>query len=205
MSGRASQASKAAPGARGKKPAREKVLEVAAALFRQESIRSVGVETIVKQAGVSKISLYRNFASKDDLIAAYLERRNADYWRHIDEILSAQRDDPRSRLRALIDYVARRVATLGYRGCPFINYCAEFPDVAHPGHRIVEQNKNEMRRRLIEMTKAISPRQHQPLADALFLLLEGAYASSQTLGGTDGPATTLPWAAEALIECHTRS
>lgn len=70
------------PGARavGAKRAGEKVFEVAADLFYRESIRSVGVETIVQLAGVSKISLYRNFESKDDLIVAYLRNRTGAIW-----------------------------------------------------------------------------------------------------------------------------
>ena len=80
-----------------KKRAGEKIFEVAADLFYRESIRSVGVETIVEQAGVSKISLYRNFESKDDLIVAYLANRNVEYWRNVDRII-AKRDHPRGRL-----------------------------------------------------------------------------------------------------------
>jgi AcrR family transcriptional regulator len=186
---------------KGKKRAGERVFEIAADLFYRESIRSVGVETIVKKAGVSKISLYRNFESKDDLIVAYLKNRNADYWDNIDRMV-AKRDNPRDRLRVLIAYIARRATTPGYRGCPFINYVAEFPDAAHPGHQIVEENKQEMRRRLVDLTKAIGVDRPAPLADALFLLIEGAYASSQTLGGRNGPAANLSWAAEALLQAH---
>jgi AcrR family transcriptional regulator len=189
---------------RGEKRAGERVFEVAADLFYRESIRSVGVETIVKEAGVSKISLYRNFESKDDLIVAYLEDRNTDYWGNIDRMV-AKRDNPRDQLRVLIDYIGRRATTPGYRGCPFINYVAEFPDAAHPGHQIVEENKREMRRRLFDLTKAIGVDRPAQLADALFLLIEGAYASSQTLGGRNGPAANLSWAAESLLEAHATS
>src|SRR5258708_2643779 len=77
----------------------EKVFDVAADLFYSQSIRAVGVETIVKQAGVAKISLYRSFASKDDLIVAYLDNRNADYWRNVDRIVAKHRGDPRAQLR----------------------------------------------------------------------------------------------------------
>lgn len=205
MNSYASQAQKGAARMTGEKRARERVFEAAADLFYRESIRSVGVETIVKQAGVSKISLYRNFASKDDLIVAYLEKRNADYWRSVDRITAAKRDNPRGQLRALIDYVAGRATRPGYRGCPFINYAAEFPDGSHPGHRIVEQNKREMRRRLAELTKAMGTRRPAQLADALFLLIEGAYASSQTLGGRNGPAANLSWATDALIDSQVTS
>lgn len=181
-------------------PAGERVFEVAADLFYRQSIRAVGVETIVKQAGVAKISLYRSFESKDDLIVAYLENRNADYWRRVDRIMAVKQDDPRAQLRALVGYVAGRAATPGYRGCPFINYASEFPEATHPGHRIVDQNKREMRRRLVGLSKAIGAPRPAQLADALFLLIEGAYASSQTLGGRNGPAATLPWAADALVD-----
>jgi AcrR family transcriptional regulator len=175
---------------------------VAADLFYRESIRSVGVETIVQQAGVSKISLYRSFESKDDLIVAYLKDRSAGYWRNVDRIVAAKRGNPRAQLRALIDYIGGRTTTPGYRGCPFINFAAEFPDASHPGHHVVEENKREMRRRLIELSKAMGARRPDQLADAVFLLLEGAYASSQTLGGRNGPAANLWWATKAVIEHH---
>jgi AcrR family transcriptional regulator len=203
MSKHASPAPRATVATTGEKRAGEKVFEVATDLFYRQSIRSVGVETIVKEAGVSKITLYRNFESKDDLIVAYLEKRNKDYWRNVDRILAAKRDNPRAQLRTLIDHVAGRTTTPSYRGCPFINYAAEFPDASHPGHRIVEENKREMRQRLVGFAKALHTRRPTQLADALFLLIEGAYASSQTLGGRDGPAATLSWAADTLIELHS--
>jgi AcrR family transcriptional regulator len=193
---------KNAAGAADEKSARERVFEVAAGLFYRQSIRAVGVETIVKQAGVAKISLYRNFASKDDLIVAYLESRNAGYWQRVDRIMANFEGDPRAQLNALIAYIAERAATPGYRGCPFINYAAEFPDAAHPGHRIAEVNKREMRKRLTGLAHTIGAARSAQLADSLFLLIEGAYASSQTLGGPSGPAKALPAAAEALIEFY---
>jgi AcrR family transcriptional regulator len=183
------------------KRAGEKVFEVAADMFYRESIRSVGVETIVKQAGVSKISLYRSFESKDDLIVAYLDDRNNEYWRMLDRLM-AEENNPRAQLRVLVDHVSGRATTPGYRGCPFINYAAEFPDASHPGHRIVEENKQKMRQRLTSIAKAIGARRPTQLADALFLLIEGAYASSQTLGGRKGPAANLSWAADALVLSH---
>jgi AcrR family transcriptional regulator len=197
-----SQKQKSGARAGGEKRAGEKVFEVAADLFYRESIRSVGVETIVQLAGVSKISLYRSFESKDDLIVAYLQNRNAAYWRNLDRIVSAKRDNPRAQLRALMGYVAGRATTPGYRGCPFINFAAEFPDASHPGHRIVAENKREMRQRLASLSKASGASRPAQLADALFLIIEGAYASSQTLGGRSGPAAALSSAADALIESH---
>jgi AcrR family transcriptional regulator len=204
MSKHSGQPQKPAASAGGEKRAGERVFEVAADLFYRESIRSVGVETIVQQAGVSKISLYRSFESKDDLIVAYLKNRNAEYWRNADRIVAAKRGNPRAQLRALLDYIVDRTTTPGYRGCPFINFAAEFPDASHPGHRVVEENKREMRQRLANLSKAIGASRPAQLADALFLLIEGAYASSQTLGGRHGPAAALSSAADALIGSSVR-
>jgi AcrR family transcriptional regulator len=189
-------------GPRAGKTAGERIFAVAADLFYGEGIRAVGVETIVNEAGVAKISLYRSYASKDDLIVAYLEDRNVGYWRILDDIAIEHEGNPRAQLRALIAYVASRATKPGYRGCPFINYAAEFPERSHPGHKAVNANKAEMRRRLTSLARAMGARRPGQLADALFLLVEGAYASSQTLGGREGPAKILQKAAEALVDSH---
>jgi AcrR family transcriptional regulator len=180
------------------KLARDKVLAAAADLFYRKGIRAVGVEEIVKEAGVAKISLYRSFRSKDDLIVAYLEARNAEFWRNWDEAFSKYVDDPRTQLRAVMTYLARRTTAPGYRGCPFINYAVEFPVASHPGHRVVEANKREWRRRLVAIARALGAPEPKRTADRLMLLVEGAYAISQTLKGPDGPAGEILSAAEAL-------
>jgi len=188
----------------GRKLARDKVFEVASDLFYREGVRAVGVEAIVQQAGVAKISLYRNFPSKDDLVVAYLEDRNATFWQHWDERFAEYQGDPHAQLRAIMTYLTHRTTQPGYRGCPFINYCAEFPEAAHPGHRVAEANKREMRRRFVEIAAALRAPQPKQLADGLLLLVEGAYAISQTLGGPKGAGHALVWAAEALVAAQLR-
>jgi AcrR family transcriptional regulator len=177
----------------------DRVFEVASDLFRNQGIRAVGVETIVKKAGVAKISLYRSFESKDELIVAYLNKINETYWANVDQYLAKHDGDPRSQLRAYMAYIAESATTPGYRGCPYINYSAEFPDPSHPGHRIAEANRIEMRRRLLQWAKAMKTAHPAKLADGLLLLIDGAYASSQILGGPKGPAAVLVWATDALI------
>jgi AcrR family transcriptional regulator len=184
------------------KLARDKIFEVAADLFYRKGIRAIGVETIVKEAGVAKISLYRNFPSKDDLIVTYLRERNEYFWRQWDESFGRYSNDPRAQLRAIMSYLAHRTTQPGYRGCPFINYCAEFPDAAHPGHQVVEANKREMRRRLLGIARALGVARPIRLADGLLLLVEGTYAISQTLGGRKGPGSAILKAAEALVEAE---
>ena len=185
------------------KLAREKVFDVAAELFYRDGIRAVGVERIVQEAGVAKISLYRSFPSKDDLIVAYLENRRAEFWRQWDEAFDRYAAEPRAQLRAIMTYLAHRTTQHRYRGCPFINFCAEFPDVSHPGRRVAAAIKREMRQRFEQLAQALGAPNPRRLANALSLLVEGAYAISQTFGtGSESPATALAWAAETLIEAH---
>lgn len=93
--------------------ARDKIFAVAADLFYREGIRAVGLETIVKQAGVTKISLYRSFPSKDDLVVAYLEDRSRTFLDNWDEKFERHRGDPRAQLHAVMTYLAERTTTEG--------------------------------------------------------------------------------------------
>ena len=152
-----------AEGAPDRKLAGDKIFEVAADLFYRKGVRAVGVEAIVKQAGVAKISLYRNFASKDDLVVAYLQDRNAAFWHHWDEAFAPYKADPHAQLHAIMTYLAHRTTQPGYRGCPFINYCAEFPEPEHPGRKVAEANKREMRRRFVTIAEALGARHPKQL------------------------------------------
>ncbi|HLZ03765.1 MAG TPA: TetR/AcrR family transcriptional regulator [Bradyrhizobium sp.] len=187
------------------KPARERILAVAADLFYRKGIRAVGVEEIVNDAGVAKISLYRSFKSKDDLIVAYLEQRNVEFWQQWDAHFSPFADDPRTMLNAITDFFARRTTQAGYRGCPFINYANEFADPSHPGHRVVEANRREWRRRLTAIAEALGVPKPKLLADGLLLLVEGAYTISQTLGGPKGPGAALTAVANAMVVGHMQN
>jgi AcrR family transcriptional regulator len=185
------------------KLARDKVFAVAADLFYRKGIHAVGVEEIVREAGVAKISLYRNFASKDDLVVAYLQDRNNVFLSDWDQAFDRYRDDPRAQLRAIMTYIAGRSTHEGYRGCPFINFCAEFPDVSHPGRRVAQAAKKALRERFLRLAEALQAPEPQRLADGFLLLVEGAYGISQTLGGgPDGVGHSLVWASEMLVEAQ---
>jgi AcrR family transcriptional regulator len=185
------------------KLARDRVFAVAADLFYRKGIHSVGVEEIVREAGVAKISLYRNFASKDDLVVAYLEDRRDAFLRGWDEAFDRYGNDPRAQLRAIMRYIAERTTGDGYRGCPFINFCAEFPDASHPGRRVAQATMQALRERLLRLAEALRVPEPQQLADGFLLLVEGAYGISQTLGGgPDGVGHSVAWASEMLIEAQ---
>jgi hypothetical protein len=107
-------------------------------------------------------------------------------------------------VNAITDFLTRRTTQAGYRGCPFI-YANAFPDPSHPGHRVVEANKREWRRRLTTIAEALGAPKPILLADGLLLLVEGAYTVSQTPGGPKGPGAALTAAAKAMVDGHTRN
>ena len=103
-----------------------------AELFYREGIRSVGVDTLVQRAGVSKMTLYHHFASKDELAVAYLSRRDEAVHRFIEARVVELAPDPRRRSLAVFDAFAEQVERDGYRGCHLINTLVEFPEQDHP-------------------------------------------------------------------------
>jgi len=147
------------------KTARVRILETAAELFYREGIRAVGIDTIIARSGVAKMSLYRNFASKDDLIVAFLRHRDEIYWQWWDHVMAAHPDDARRQISDLFASLTRRVTSPLYRGCPFINTSTEFPDPDHPARALCLANKQELRRRLKGLARragARDPRHPSP-------------------------------------------
>ena len=177
---------------------RERLLAVAGDLFYRQGIRSAGVDEIVAEANVAKMSLYRSFASKDELAAAYLEERDERYWRWWDSTVARHPGAPRRQLKALFQSLAERTTRPNWRGCPFTNAATEFPEADHPARKIAEANKRELHRRLRALAGAAGARRPAALADQLVLLFEGAYTCAQTFGA-EGPAKSVAAAAAALV------
>ena len=183
--------------------AADRILSTASDLFYREGARAVGVDEIVAKAGATKPSLYRAFASKDQLIAAYLEGQGEYAWTDFEAAAQAHPDDPRAQLIFYIDALGERALKPGYRGCGLSNAAVEYPEPNHPGRKVAVRHKDAVRERLREMTKAMGARKPKKLADSLLLLIEGVFVTSQ-LFGPEGPAAAAKGAAEALIEAHTR-
>src|SRR3954467_13809797 len=101
--------------------ARERILRTAARLFYDEGIHAVGIQRIVAESSVTRVTLYRHFPSKDDLVAAYLDRRAGYDHAQVDAIIAAPPDDPRRALTELATVLTRDSFAATRRGCPFIN------------------------------------------------------------------------------------
>lgn len=183
------------------KTARERVLDVASELFYAEGVRAVGVDTIVARSGVAKMSLYRNFASKDDLVVAYLTERNRRFFEWWDCATSPNNGVPKDRLRAIVVATIEKVRRPGYRGCPFLNTSAEYPDITHPARAIIEGHKREVRSRLLELTRGIGASNPESLATQFIALMDGVYAYPATVAELDA-ALAMIEAADSLIEAQ---
>lgn len=183
--------------------AADRIRAVADEMFYREGIRAIGVDEIVTRAGVTKPSLYRSYASKDELAAAYLKDYDERFCRLFDEAGAGHEDDPRGHLLAYLEGLAQRATKDGYRGCGLTNAAVEYPQADHPARKVAEASKRAFRARLVALAKAIGAHDPQSLGDGLLLLIEGSYASGQ-LFGEDGPAASLVGTAKQLIAAAVR-
>jgi AcrR family transcriptional regulator len=179
--------------------AQEHLLRAAGDLFYREGVRAVGVDAVVERAGVNKMSLYRQFSSKDDLVLAYLERKDQQFFGYVEKSFAMHPGNPARQLQQYFEDLAVRASAEDYRGCPFVNVAVEFPDASHAARRFVAGNKARLMARLTELATAAGADDPAALADALGLLVEGVYAASQTYGPGCGPILAAPRVAAQLI------
>jgi AcrR family transcriptional regulator len=178
------------------------VIEVAGELFYTDGIRATGIDRVAAKAGVAPTTLYRLFASKDDLIAAYLEHGREQYLGWLDQGLSGA-GSPAERLLAAFDQQAAAATTEGFRGCPFLMALAEFPDPAHPAHATAVRTKAEVRDRLRAVAGELGGADPDTVADQLLLVMEGVYATIPAFG-TTGPAAQAGAVAELILSAVPR-
>ncbi|WP_232667675.1 TetR/AcrR family transcriptional regulator [Pseudonocardia sp. TRM90224] len=166
---------------------RSHLLEIAGRLFYANGIRATGVDLVAAEAGVAPTTLYRQFASKDDLVGAYVEHAFDDFRAAFDAAVAAAGADPHERIMAAVDVVCAEVDSEHFRGCSLMMTLAEFPDPELPAHRNAVAAKTWMRQSFGELAAQLGVERPDELADHLMLVVEGARATGQALGPT-GPA-----------------
>jgi AcrR family transcriptional regulator len=159
----------------------EKLLSTASQLFYANGVRAVGIEWIVAESGVAKTSLYRHFQTKDELVAAFLEREDREFWQQWDQVVAAAAANPRAELMALLEWIGKRVSRDSYRGCPQINVAAEFADAGHPARKIRRRHKAAMLERLRKIVDRIGVSRPDDTSVQLTLLIDGAFTSDGRL------------------------
>src|SRR5271154_2378157 len=183
-------------------PPRARLLVAAGELFYRHGIRAVGIEAIAEAAGTNKMTLYRHFASKDELVAEYLRQSASEAdecWAHLER---AHPGDALAQLRAWFAEMAACFAETDERGCALANAAVELPEKDHPARRVIEEYKKAQRGRLVRICDAAELADPDMLADELFMLLEGARMTAQSMG-TDGLRDRLMRMGDAMINAHT--
>jgi AcrR family transcriptional regulator len=184
-------------------PPRERIIAVARDLFYRHGIRAVGVEAIAEAAGTNKMTLYRHFDSKDELVAEYLRglaAEKGDVWAALE---AGNPGDPRAQLQAWLVEAANHVSDPKSRGCALANAAVELPEKGHPARCVIEQCKQNSRESLTVLCRRAGVEQPELLADQLFMLLEGAMVCTQSIGH-EGPARNFIEAGRAIVAAHLR-
>lgn len=176
----------------------ERILQAATELFYRQGIRATGVDTIVKMANTTKMSLYKYFPSKDDLILAFLRKRDADFNSWFIEQIDSRANTPNAKLLAIFDVIEEWIAIPEFRGCAFINAAAEFPIEGNPVHQISAEFYDNFRGYMTGLAQACGAKSPDILALQLSLLIEGAIVSEQ-MKRHSGSASYAKQAAMILI------
>jgi AcrR family transcriptional regulator len=183
--------------------ARDRILDSAGRLFSEHGVRAVGMQQIIDECGCGKNLLYREFASKDDLVVAYLERCQQEWTAIMDEASRPFTADPAAQLVALVRAVVQQVEAPDFRACPFRTTHAAFPG-DHPAHRVTVRHVKNLRTRLRGLAKQASARDPNLLADRLMLIIDGLYINGAMLGRTGSTAAAVDLAKELVQEATVR-
>lgn len=152
---------------------RDRIFETACDLFYRQGIRSVGVDTIASEAGTNKMSFYRNFPSKDDLICEYLQKEADEFFEWWDTTIAPYEGNPRRQIEAIFEAQVTKILNQDCHGCAFMNAAVELRDTDHAVVSIIHTNKAESLRRMRKLAKETGARTPDQLADALALIASG--------------------------------
>ncbi len=181
---------------------KDKVFQTAARLFYQNGYRSIGVDTLAAESGIGKMTLYRHYPSKDELIVAYLKASDELFWKSFDQITESA-PTGREKLLAFFQSLQDYVLTPACYGCPFLNVATEYPDIHYAGHQVAIDHKQSVRARFRQLAQETGAKKPDILADQLFLLMDGAYMAARMFG-TQNPAAHLADAAQSLIDSASK-
>jgi AcrR family transcriptional regulator len=181
----------------------ERIFQAARELFYQQGIRAVSVDAIAAAAGTTKMSLYRNFGSKDQLVAAVLEEQDRLFWEWWDETIAPYEGDPRRQVDCLFrEFEVIASDADSCRGCPIANASVEIIDPSSPARLVVVRHHEETLARLRKLSAAMGARNPEQLGDALMLLMGGSFLSRLCFDDL-GPVQSVAGIATQLIDLHT--
>ena len=157
-----------------KPSARDRIMKAASDLFYQEGVQSVGIDRIIAESGVAKMSLYNHFKSKDALIAAWLQQRDENWRQWFQSTVEKQSKNPAERLLAMFDALEEWFSQPDFRGCAFINSSVELVDPEHPGYQVSIEHQQAIFDYILQLVTAAELDDPEVVAEQLLLLVEGA-------------------------------
>ncbi|HEY3699885.1 MAG TPA: TetR/AcrR family transcriptional regulator [Spongiibacteraceae bacterium] len=181
---------------------RDRIFDTACDMFYKLGIRCVGVDAIASEAGTNKMSFYRSFASKDELVAEYLRAQEQEHWQWWDAAIAPYAGDARRQIEALFDAYVTKCRKKGVHGCAFINAAVELREPDHPALDVVHKSKAETRRRFRKLAKEAGASAPDLLGDALTLLTEGGAMSRLSFACQDGPGSSIPKIVRKLLDAY---
>ena len=180
-------------------PVRERIMATACRLFYEEGIQAVGIQRIIDEAGIAKASLYAHFASKDELVAAYLAEKGTTSRAAVEAHLANPRLSARGKILKLFDLMVVQAEAPGFRGCAFNNASAEVADPGHPIRVAARTQRTWIHDVLLKLAReAAGTAGAERLAGSLMVLYDGA-AATTLIDGDPAAARHARWAAEKLL------
>jgi AcrR family transcriptional regulator len=163
-------------------PVRERILVAAGDLFQKHGIRGVGVEAIAEAAQTNKMTLYRYFDSKDELIAEWVRGIIAHKEEEWKDLNAKHRGDPHGQLQDWSRRVSAKLRAMEERGSALGNALAELPDPNHPARRVIQEHKQREHKRVVRLCKAAGFEDPALSANLFYMMLEGAHSCVQCIG-----------------------
>lgn len=177
--------------------ARQRLIQAADRLFYREGIHATGIDRLVEAAEVAKMTLYNNFSSKDELVAAWLTWRHENWEQRLASRLD-RAESATDQILAVFDAYLDPATEPGQRGCAFLNAAAEIPSAEHPARAVILSHKHGVREFLVEQAKESGADKPDELGEQLFVLLEGGIVAAGVRGDPD-PIRAARSAAETLL------
>lgn len=183
---------------------KDDLIDGATRAFERAGFHATSLDTILAEAGVSRMTLYNHFGSKDELIVAALERYARRSRTHLFETLAEAADDPCERLVALFDALSEWLTGGRFSGCMIARACAEFDDEHAPARRVAAEHCRRIAEGLGEIAAEAGLREPWALGRQLAILRAGAIEVARELGasGAGEVAAGAKAAARAAIEAH---
>jgi AcrR family transcriptional regulator len=164
---------------------REQLIHTAIRLFNRHGYHATGIDRILAEAGVAKMTLYKHFGSKDELILAALHARDQWFRAHVRRELARRSEDPAERLVLLFDVIDEYCRTAEFNGCMFISAASEFPEPQSSIRVAAAEHKRRFTSYLREQAEAAGAALPAALAERLALLCDGAIVTAHVRGDPD--------------------